>query len=63
MPGNSPETPGNSLAQTTLTDRELLIHALQHLEVLTGQVGEIYGALVPLRPMLEKLANRRRMFP
>jgi hypothetical protein len=57
------ETPETALANTRLTDRELLIHAIQHLEVLAGQVGEIYAALEPLRPLLEKLASRRRLFP
>jgi hypothetical protein len=52
------ETPETALANTRLTDRELLIHAIQHLEVLTDQVGEIHAALEPLRPLLEKAKRR-----
>lgn len=53
-----PETPKTDLARTTLTDRELLIHLMQHVEVLGEQVGEIHAALTPLRPLLGKLTRR-----
>lgn len=58
-----PETfPGN-LENTTLTERELLIHALQHIEDLYEQVSEMHGAVMRLdcqlsvfAPFLAKLA-------
>lgn len=53
----------NSLSNTSLSERQLLIHAIQHLEILTEQVGELHAALAPLRPMLGKLSARKRMFP
>lgn len=63
MPETLPETPGNSLANTTLTDRELLIHAIQHLEVLTEQMAEAHeavlridGELAVFRPLLARYA-------
>ena len=69
MPETHAETPENSLANTRLTDRELLIHAVQHLEVmaeelrpLAVQVAEIYKELKPLQPLLAKLASRKRLF-
>jgi hypothetical protein len=62
------ETPGNSLANTTLTDRELIIHAVQHLEDISERlerleavhgmiekVDEIHESLKPLRPLLPAL--------
>ena len=56
MPGNYPGTPANSLANTTLTDRELLIHAVQHLEVLHELVNDMYEQLSVFRPLLARLA-------
>jgi hypothetical protein len=50
-----PEIPETALANTRLTDRELLIHLMQHVEVLSEQVGEIHESLKPLRPMLPGL--------
>jgi hypothetical protein len=53
----------NSLASTTLTDRELLIHALQHLEVMTEQLAEVHqyavrldGQLSVFAPLLARFA-------
>jgi hypothetical protein len=53
----------NSLAGTVLSDRELLIHALQHLEVMTDQLAEVHeyvlkldGELSVFRPLLARLA-------
>jgi hypothetical protein len=58
-----PGTPANSLANTTLTERELLIHALQHLEDLYEQVSEMHGAIMRMdcqlsvfAPLLAKFA-------
>jgi hypothetical protein len=55
VPETPLESPENSLANTTLTDRELLIHLMQHVEVLGQQVGEIHEGLQPLRPLLPAL--------
>jgi hypothetical protein len=52
FPGNS----RNSLANTRLTDRELLIHAVQHLEHLTERLNELCEELAVYRPLLEKIA-------
>lgn len=63
MPETFRESSANSLANTTLTDRELLIHAVQHLEAQCGQLTEILGRLEALdaelavfRPLLARLA-------
>lgn len=63
MPETNTETPGNSIAATTLSDRDLLIHAIQHLEDLTEKMGEAHGAVLRIdaelavfRPLLAKLA-------
>ena len=42
-----PETPETDLARTTLTDRELLIHLMQHVEVLGKQVGDTVRIQIP----------------
>jgi hypothetical protein len=59
VPETNPET---ALTKTVLTERDLIIHAVQHLEDLSEKVGEIYEALIPLRPLLDKLATRKRIF-
>ena len=53
----------NSLANTVLTERELLIHALQHLEDLYEKVQEMHGAVMRMdcqlavfAPLLAKYA-------
>jgi hypothetical protein len=53
----------NSLANTMLTDRELLIHAVQHIEDLYEQLAEVHGAVMRMdyqlqvfAPFLAKLA-------
>lgn len=66
MPETFPGNSGNSadaLANTTLTDRELLIHALQHLEVMTEQLAEVHkhvlkfdGTLALFEPLLARFA-------
>jgi hypothetical protein len=56
VPETLPETPPNSLANTTLTDRELLIHALQHLEDLYEQMSEMHGAVMRLDCQLSVFA-------
>ena len=63
MPETSPETARNSLANTVLTDRELLIHAIQHLEYLTEQLAEQHEVIMKLdyqlgvfAPLLAKYA-------
>jgi hypothetical protein len=63
VPETFPETPLNSLANTTLTERELLIHALQHIEDLYEQLSEVHGAVMRMdcqlavfAPFLAKLA-------
>jgi hypothetical protein len=59
----TPETPAAALAKTTLTDRELLIHALQHLEAMYEQVAETHEAIIRIdgelavfKPLLARLA-------
>jgi hypothetical protein len=49
VPETPLETPETDLANTTLSDRELLIHALQHLEWITEQ-------LTPLIPLVKEIA-------
>jgi hypothetical protein len=63
VPETFPESSANSLANTRLTDRELIIHAVQHLEMITGQLEEIGARLESFeaelsvfRPLLAKLA-------
>lgn len=63
MPETFPGTVQNSLANTRLTDRELLIHAIQHLEVLTEQMAEQHEVIMRLdyhlgvfAPLLAKYA-------
>lgn len=63
MPETHAETPETALANTTLTDRELLIHALQHIEQLYEMVSEQHGAVMRVDgelsvflPLLRKLA-------
>lgn len=63
MPETFPGSPQNSLANTSLTERELLIHAIQHLEVLTEQMAEQHDAVMRLdcqlsvfAPLLERYA-------
>ena len=58
MPEIQPELSG-----TRLSDRELLIHAIQHLEDLTEQLAEtraavlrVDGELTVFLPLLRKLA-------
>lgn len=58
-----PETPETALANTILSDRELLIHAIQHLEDLTEKMAEAHGAMMRIdgalsvfAPLLAKLA-------
>lgn len=40
---------------TPLTDRQVLIHVLEHVEDLHAKIDELMTALEPFRPMLEKL--------
>jgi hypothetical protein len=56
VPETFPPNYVNSLAGTTLTDRELLIHALQHLEVLTEQMAEAHGAVLRIDAQLSVFA-------
>jgi hypothetical protein len=63
VPETFQETSANSLANTTLTDRELLIHALQHIEDLYEQAAETHAAVMRMdyqlsvfAPFLAKLA-------
>jgi hypothetical protein len=51
-----PETSASALANTTLSDRELLIHLLQHVEVMGEQMNEITAQLAVFRPLLDQLA-------
>ena len=56
MPETYPGTVQNSLANTSLTDRELLIHAVQHLEWLTEQMAEQHEAVMRLDYQLQVFA-------
>lgn len=63
MTESFPETQADAIARTTLTDRELLIHAVQHLEVQGELITEMHGTIMALeeelamfRPLLAKLA-------
>lgn len=63
MPETFPETRGDQIARTTLTDRELLIHLTQHAEIQGEQIAEMHGTIMALaeelatfRPLLAKLA-------
>lgn len=56
MPENFPPNSGNDLANTRLTDRELLIHAVQHLEVLSTQMEYVHAQLTVFAPLLARLA-------
>jgi hypothetical protein len=65
-----------ALANTVLTERELLIHAVQHLEDLSEKVERLLAESAEMRPavlrldrqlqvfapLLARLAGRRRMF-
>lgn len=56
MPG-IPET-------TPLTDRQLLVQLLEHVEQIDTQVGEIHQTLQEHRPLLERLRRTRgRIWP
>ena len=66
MPETNRET---ALANTKLTERELLIHAVQHLEDLSEKMADVHGAVLRLdhqlsvfAPLLDKLLNRKRIF-
>lgn len=51
--------PGNSagvLANTTLTERELIIHMLQHIEDLYEQMSEVHGAVMRIDGQLSVFA-------
>lgn len=63
MPETFPENSANSLANTTLSDRELIIHAVQHLEDLADQMADVHGAVLRIdgqlsvfAPLLARLA-------
>lgn len=63
MPETFPETRGDQIARTTLTDRELLIHLTQHAEIQSEQLSELHEIITGLsaelavyRPLLAKLA-------
>lgn len=63
MPETFSRNSADALASTRLTERELLIHAIQHLEVLTEQMAEAHGAVLRIdaqlsvfAPLLERLA-------
>lgn len=62
------ETRNAALAATRMTERELLIHALQHLEDLAEQMAEVRGAVIRFdgtlavfEPLLRKYAPEGRM--
>jgi hypothetical protein len=63
VPDNSLDNYTAALANTTLTDRELIIHLLQHIEMMYEQVAETHGAVMRIdgqlsvfAPLLDKLA-------
>jgi hypothetical protein len=56
VPETFSETPADALARTTLTDRELLIHALQHLEVMYEQQAEMHSAVMRIDGQLSMFA-------
>jgi hypothetical protein len=56
VPETFREIQGNSLANTVLTDRELLIHAVQHLEDLAEQMADVHGAVLRIDGALSVFA-------
>lgn len=49
---------------TTLTDRQLLIHMLEHVEEIGTQVAEVHQTLQEHMPLLERLKRARgRIWP
>ena len=62
MPETFTDT-ADAIAATTLSDHELLIHALQHIEQLYEMIAEIHGPVLRIDaelsvflPLLRKLA-------
>lgn len=63
MPETFPPNSVNSVAGTTLTDRELLIHVLQHVEDMWEKLAEVHehtlrmdGQLSVFAPLLARFA-------
>jgi hypothetical protein len=46
-------------ADTTLTDRQLLVHLLQHVEQIHAELGEFRALVEEFGPLLEKWRARR----
>jgi hypothetical protein len=42
--------------ETPLTDRQLILHTLGHVEQMTEQLAQLAGLLEPFRPLLEAAA-------
>ncbi len=68
FPGVSETFPGNSLAATTLSERDLLIHAVQHLEDISAQLAEVRetcaelaAELAVFRPLLRTMAPEGKL--
>lgn len=47
--------------ETPLSDRDLVVHAVQHLEAIHDRIEDIWAALEPLLPLAARLAGNGRM--
>lgn len=63
MPESFQDNSATAIANTTLSDHELLVHALQHIEDMYEQIAEMHGAVMRIdgqlsvfAPLLARLA-------
>jgi hypothetical protein len=56
VPENFPDHPVSSIASTTLSDHDLIIHLLQHIEIMYEQIAETHGAVMRIDGQLSVFA-------